>query len=401
VKTADAIVCGAGVIGCAIARELAGDGASVTVLERGCPGDEASGAAAGLLTIQSDYSSDTPFARFCRHSGALYPALVASLADETGIDVPFTVCGTLRVASDAEDARAMKELAAWQESVPWTIERVSGDRLRLLSGGALSPRFHEGQYFCDEAVVDNRELVRALRVSAERRGARFRTGCPALSVTVENGACTGVATPEGGLRAGAVIDAAGAWAAFDPALSFPIPIRPVRGQIVELSADEGPPPCVLSCGGFYVAPRERGRILLGSTVEEAGFEKAVIAEAVAGLITRAVALAPRLSRARFVAAWAGLRPAAPDGLPILGETPLAGFFLATGHFRNGILLAPATARLLADILSGKAPAFDLEPFALERFERAPGFDSPLQRETRLVRSPNARKRKDLKLGYRE
>ena len=378
VKAPDVIVCGAGVIGCAIARELASAGAAVTVVERGRPGEEASGAAAGLLTTQADIASDSPFARLCRESGALYPALVASLARETGIDVPFTVCGTLRVAADAEDARAMSELAAWQESVGWTIERVSGGRLVELSGRTLSPEFREGLYFREEAVIDNRELVRALQISAESRGARFVTGRPAVAVIIESRACVGVVTPEGNMAAGAVIDAAGCWAAFDPALSFPIPIRPLRGQIVELAADEGPPPCVLHCGGFYVAPRERGRILLGSTVEDVGFDNAVTAGAVEDLVSRAISLAPRLSGARFVAAWSGLRPVAPDGLPILGETPLANFYLATGHFRNGILLAPATARVLVDAVLGRRTDVDVVPFGLARFDASGPDDGPFR-----------------------
>lgn len=380
----DVVVCGAGVIGCAIARELARSGAKVTLLDRDHPGSEASGAAAGLLTSQADLALDSPFSRLCHDSGALYPELSRELFDETGIDVHHSPCGTLRVAVDAADARHMTELVRWQRAAGWRVDTVSGGDVAELSGGALGPEIREALYFPDEAVVDNRELVRAFRTGAERHGARVVTGRPARAVLLDRGSCAGVRTPEGDIAAGAVVDAAGAWADFDPELPFSIPVRPVRGQIVEVAEESGSIPRVLMRGGFYVAPREHGRILLGSTAEEAGFDKRVTAEGLAGLTSRAIALAPRLSRARFVAAWAGLRPAAPDGLPILGKTPIPGFYLAAAHFRNGLLLAPATAMALTDLVLGREARVDISAFSVARFQ-APGanFDYALQGETRL------------------
>jgi len=372
VKRADVIVCVAGAIGCAIARELAGSGASVALLDRHHPGAEASGAAAGLLTTQADAPADSPFARLCHASGALYPHLARDLFDETGIDVHLSRCGTLRVAApDGADAGEMAELADWQAAAGWPVERVSGQDLAELSGGALSSEIADALHFPEEAVVDNRELVRALRTSAERRGARVLPGRAVRSILLgPDGSCAGVGTPEGDVAGETVIDAAGAWSDLDPALPFPIPVRPVRGQIVEVAEGGGGVPRVLMREGFYVAPREHGRILLGSTAEEAGFDKRVTVEGIRDLTTRAVALAPRLSRARFVDAWAGLRPAAPDGLPILGETPVPGFYLATAHFRNGILLAPGTAMAIADLVQRRPPRFDIAPYSVGRFDAA-------------------------------
>ena len=368
-RSPDVVVCGAGVIGCAIARELAGEGARVALLERDRPGAEASGAAAGLLTAQADGVSDSPFARLCHASGALYPDLARELLEETGIDVHLSRCGTLRVAaSDGGDSGEMADLARWQTAAGWRVERVAGEDLAELSGGSLAPEIVEALFFPDEAVVDNGELVRALRTSAERRGARVLPGRAVRSVLLgPDGSCAGVGTPEGDIAAGAVVDAAGAWADLDPTLPFPIPVRPVRGQIVEVADDAADVPRVLTRAGFYVAPRERGRILLGSTVEEAGFDKRVTVEGIRDLTARAVALAPRLSRARFVGAWAGLRPAAPDGLPIVGETPVRGFYLAAAHFRNGLLLAPATAAAIGDLVRRVAPRFDFGPYSVVRF----------------------------------
>ena len=382
--SADVVVCGAGVIGCAIARELALSGASVTLLDRDQPGSEASGAAAGLLTSQADLYVDSPFSRLCHDSGALHPELARELRAETGIDVHLSRCGTLRVPADDADARRMTELARWQGEAGWRVEAVSGADLAELSGEALGPGIREALHFPDEAVVDNRELVRALRAGAERHGARVLAGREVEAVLLDRGSCAGVRTRAGDIAAGAVVDAAGAWAGFDPALPFSIPVRPVRGQIVEVAEESGSIPRVLMRGGFYVAPRENGRILLGSTAEEAGFDKSVTAEGVAGLTSRAIGLAPRLSRARFVAAWAGLRPAAPDGLPILGKTPVSGFYLAAAHFRNGLLLAPSTAMALTDLVLGRAARFDISAFSVFRFQ-APGknFDYALQGETPL------------------
>ena len=356
----------------------------MTLLERDRPGAEASGAAAGLLTLQADSISDSPFARLCHDSGALYPSLARALADETGIDVGHSPCGTLRVPADAAEAKAMNDLCRWQRSAGWRVESISGDGLAGLSGGALAPEISEALYFPDEAVVDNRELVRALRTDAERHGARVLTGHEVRAIRFDRGVCGGVRTSGGDIAAGVVVDAAGAWADFDPALPFSIPIRPVRGQIVEVAEDSGSIPRVLMRGGFYAAPREHGRILLGSTVEEAGFSRSVTAEGCATLTGRAIALAPRLARARFVAAWAGLRPAAPDDLPIIGITPVPGFLLAAGHFRNGILLAPATAAAIADLVLGRTPRYDISPYSAFRFnaERV-NFDYALQRETGL------------------
>ena len=373
-RSADAIVCGAGVVGCAIARTLAESGVRVVLLDRAGPASEASGAAAGLLTHQADLAADSPFARMRRHGGELYPGFIARLRDETGIDVFYARCGTLRVPADPADAAEMDALLRWQSTQGWRLERVSGDALHELSGGALAPDLVEAIHFPDEAVVDNRELVRALLASAERSGARFRIGT-ARAILRSGDLCTGLATDGGDLSAGAVVIASGAWSDFDPALPFRIPVRPVRGQIVEIAETSGALPKTLLQGGFYVAPRERGRILLGSTIEEAGFDRRVTLPGLQSLTSRALALAPRLARASFVGAWAGLRPAAPDGLPILGESPLRRLYLATAHFRNGLLLAPATAAAITRLVREGRPDVDLAPFSLERFGGPDGSGS--------------------------
>jgi glycine oxidase len=183
---------------------------------------------------------------------------------------------------------------------------------------------------------------------------------------LERGRCSGVETDEGTLSAGTVVDAAGAWAAFDLGLPFSVPVRPIRGQIVALRS-EGAPPARIACSeDAYVLPRPDGTVIVGSTLETVGFRKGVTAGAVARLIEAAARLVPRLSESRFEDAWSGLRPGTPDGWPILGASPVRGLYFAAGHFRNGILLAPVTARLVADAILGE-PAPGLEAFSIERF----------------------------------
>ena len=385
-KSPDVLVCGAGVIGCAVARELAARGAEVAVVERGSPGQEASGAAAGMLTASAYAIPGEPLSEICRAAAALYPALVDDLRSETGVDPHYSRCGSLRVPAGADDARALADLAARQERAGWTIERVDPARIADLAGAALS---FEGPAlsYPDEAVVDPRELVRGLRLSAECRGARFVTGTPVTGLRIDSGVCTGVRTPAEEIAAGAVVDAAGSWAGLAGAAGFAVPIVPVRGQIVELDAGAARPVRVIHRDHFYLAPREHGRLLAGATVEFAGYEKAVTAEAVASLLRRAIELLPALAGARFAGAWAGLRPAAPDGLPILGQTPLPGYFLAAGGFRNGVLMAPWVAHSVADAVLGGSNGAALQPFAMARFLRGSGkgsfWDSALHREMRL------------------
>jgi glycine oxidase len=238
------------------------------------------------------------------------------------------------------------------------------ERERAESG--LSPEVTAAVLFADEAAIEPRRLASAARLLAERRGARVRAGVGARRFVLERGRCAGVETDEGTLSAGTVVDAAGAWAAFDLGLPFSVPVRPIRGQIVALRS-EGAPPARIACSeDAYVLPRPDGTVIVGSTLETVGFRKGVTAGAVARLIEAAARLVPRLSESRFEDAWSGLRPGTPDGWPILGASPVRGLYFAAGHFRNGILLAPVTARLVADAILGE-PAPGLEAFSIERF----------------------------------
>jgi glycine oxidase len=362
----DILIVGGGVIGCALAAELATRGQRVTVIERGEPGLEASGAAAGMLTPQAEAHRRDGLFDLALESRNLYPQWAGALFEETGIDVGYRRTGILQCVFGEPGGQRLFPAYAWQCAAGLPVEEYSPAQLRRCLGGRLSPEVGEAVFFPDDAVVDPRRLMLALALAARRRGVRLRTGTAARRFLVRDGVCRGVETEEGPIEAKAVVDAAGAWAAFDRDLAPPPPVAPVRGQIVELSIPDQPLPSVVSSDEVYLVPRPDGTVLLGSTLELVGFRKGVTAEAVQRLIAAAVRLVPSLKAARFVSAWSGLRPGTTDGLPVLGRSPVPGLFYATGHYRNGILLAPVTARILADLLTGGSER-DLSAFSISRF----------------------------------
>lgn len=358
----DVLIVGGGAIGCALARELAGRGAAVTVLERAKPGAEASGAAAGLIAPHAEGLPPGPFFDLAAESRRLYPAWCAELERETGLPVGWTPAGVLRCDLDGR-----ADFSPWldRRASGFPVEEVDRDGVQRIARGLVSREARGGLFFREDASVDPRRLTRALWESAEKRGVRFVLGAKARRFLVSENRCRGVETDGASFQAGAVVDAAGAWAAFDPATA-PVPVKPVRGQIVRLAGTPPFLPCVVQSADVYVVPRADGSLLLGSTEEDVGFRKEVTARAVAALIDAACRLVPSLARAQFTDAWSGLRPASRDALPVLGPSHLPGLFFAAGHFRNGILLAPVTAVRVADAIledSGES----LAPFSAARF----------------------------------
>lgn len=360
-KGADVVIVGGGVVGCALARELAGRGAAVIVVERAEPGAEASGAAAGLLAPQAEGLPAGPLFDLALESRRLYPKWVEELALETGIDPGYRRCGILRgiFAGMAEQW----DPCAWQLERGLSVERLKGEEIAALARARLSEEVRQAIFFPEDGLVNNRRLTRALWVAAERRGVTFAIGRTARRLLARGGRCVGVQTEDAIIEAPQIVNAAGAWAAFDP--EFPVPVEPVRGQIVEVQSPAPDLSIVVESEDVYVVPRGDSW-LLGSTMEHAGYEKQVTAGAIGRLIAAAARLLPSLESASFLRAWSGLRPATPDGLPVLGRGILPGLFLATGHYRNGILLAPVTALALADEIAGTSSR-DLAPFSIERF----------------------------------
>ncbi len=367
--SADVLIVGGGVIGCALAAELQARGQRVVVVERGEPGAEASSAAAGMLSPQSDATEPSPFFDLAMESHRLHPGWASSLFEETGIDVGYRKTGSYRCRfGDSEPGSAAFD---WQRDRGLRVESRNSGELELELEGRLSAEVASALYFPDEAAVNPRILARAAWVSAERRGARILSDTTARTLIIEEGVCRGILTDAGPIPAGAVVNAAGAWAASFGGGGATVPVFPVRGQIVEVRLEGKPLTAIVSSEEAYVVPRADGTALLGSTAEHVGFRKGVTAGAVRALVTAGTRLLPSLSSARFESAWSGLRPGTPDGLPILGASAVRGLFFAAGHFRNGILLAPATARRLADLIVDGRGAEALAPFSADRFSATP------------------------------
>lgn len=368
---ADVVVVGGGLIGCAIAGELARRGARVMVVERAEPGIGASGVAAGMLAPLAEAPEEGPFSTLAQASFELYPEFVARLQAASGIDVGYRRDGKIELALDEARESELRRAYSRYLEAGHDVEWLDGVAARLLEP-ELATGVLGGLYISREQQVDIRYLARAAWIAASRDGVRFRLGTPVAGVVLRGEKVRGVRLADGTeLETGRVVVAAGSWSAQLAGLPRPLPVIPVRGQIVVL---ESCPPLLdrtVGTGRCYLVPRRDGRVVVGATMEMAGFDDRVTGAGVHGLLDAALEAVPALADAEVVELRAGLRPGTPDGLPILGADPHAsGLFYATGHHRNGILLAPITARLLAEVLTGQEPAIPLSPFAPERFGEA-------------------------------
>jgi glycine oxidase len=369
------VVIGAGLIGLGVAYELARRGATVRVLDESEPGRGASWAGAGMLAPYTEAPESPPFAAFCADSLARYPAFVAGLAADGGVDARLRLDGLLEAAYDpAEADRLRKNVAALRaRGVParW-LERDEARMLEPALGATLL-----GASLCEaEGHVDNRRLGRALRAACEALGVRIEAGAGRVAVEANARRVLGVRGPDGFTGADYVVNATGAWAADLEGLPehARVPVRPVKGQMLALAMPRGLVRRVLWVPGAYLVPRDDGRLLIGATVEEARFDTRVTAKGIRDLLDAALAALPALGDLAVAETWAGLRPGSPDGLPFLGATDVAGYVVATGHYRNGILLTPATAVAIADVVEGR-PAPHLAPFSLRRLYERAGPDS--------------------------
>ncbi len=364
------LVVGGGIIGCATAHELARRGCRVTVLERGTPGGEASSAAAGLLAPLGESARPGPFQQLALESWRLYPEVVAELGRVTGIDVEYMTTGTLYPLFTSRDLEAAHERRSWPLAREFGIQIVGDSELRGLEP-ALAKDLPAALLVRGDHWVNNQRLVTAYAAAAARRGVEIRTGAEVGRIVVERGGVGAIMVDGERLEAERVLLAAGAWSGTLAAgLGATLPVGPVRGQM--LAVANIPPLLTHAVHGdeVYLVPRPSGELLIGATVEKVGFVRAVTPEGLGGLIRAAMALVPNLGARPITRSWCGFRPWAPDGLPVLGPWPgIAGLYVATGHFRNGILLAPITAALLTRcIVDGDIPS-SLTPFLPSRVIR--------------------------------
>ena len=355
----DCIIVGAGIIGMLSARALHDAGLEVCVLERSAAGRESSWAGGGILSPLYPWRYPAPVSRLARASQRVYPQLAETLARESGIDPEYRCSGLLML-----DAGEQDRARAWAAEYDVRIELPAGDRIPALEP-ALAVR-EAGVLFPDVGQVRNPRLVRALRRSLEVRGIPVREHRTVEGIAVEDGRVRGVVTAEGVLPARAVVVAGGAWSAGLLAQTgIRLPVEPVRGQMILYRAEPGMLRHIVLHRGRYLIPRRDGRILFGSTLERVGFDKSTTAEARTSLCTDAESLLPALAGCRIEHHWAGLRPGSPAGVPFIGEHPgIRQLFVNTGHFRNGVVLAPASVQLLTELVLGHTPSLDPAPYRL-------------------------------------
>ncbi len=369
----DVLIIGGGVIGLSIARELHLRGVgSITVLEKGVCGEEASWAAAGMLGPQAEADQMGPMFEMQCESRDLYPDFAAALHEETGVDIELDRAGTLYLAFDDADTVHLKKRFEWQRAAGLPVEELTAaDAMR--EEPEIADAVQGALYFPGDWQVENRKLVEALQRFAELNGIEVREQEPAENVLVEDGKVTGVETASGKYPAGRVVLATGAWSSHikigDELLPFAV--EPVRGQILALHSEGRMFRHVIYSRRGYLVPRAGGRLLIGSTSENVGFDRSTTSSAESKLREAANEISPALADLRVMDQWSGLRPMAPDGLPVLGEIAGAkGLFVATAHYRNGILLAPATAQIVADFLIDGLRSRYLEHFGPDRFARS-------------------------------
>lgn len=363
----DVLVIGGGVIGLTAAYFLARDGVRVEVVDQGDFGQEASWAGAGILPPGNPDHARTPFDQLRAHSAALFPTLSAELRERTGIDNGYVRCGGLELL-EVESETAAQE---WRgEGI--AFEKLNEKELRRLEP-AIALGLGTAYHLPDMAQLRNPRHLKALLAGCESNGVRLRPGCPVQGFERQGDRVTAIRTGTGLLQAGRFLLAAGAWTdGLLEQVGWRPGIHPVRGQIALLHTDVPLFRRILLQGPRYLVPRPDGRILVGSTEEDAGFDKRTTAGAIGGLLAFAITLVPGLVEAHLERCWAGLRPGSPDGLPFLGPVPgLDNLFVAAGHFRAGIQLSPATGLVMKELLLGQKLTVALESFRLDRMPVPP------------------------------
>lgn len=360
------VIVGAGVMGCAIAAKLARRDCQVTVLDRAAPGGEASSAAAGILGAGVECGEPGPLLELCNHSLALWPDFATSLRQRVGFGFGWDTCGAIEVARDARTALALdrkgQRLAAIGAGLAprWLDAHELRVRVPELAEDVCGGLLHPG-----DGQVEPALLAKALAIDAMRCGAQVHSGCTVRGLLVQHGQVTGVACDNETVKADVVVLASGAWTQnLLAGIALRTGVRPIRGQLALVELPLPPLRPVLTWQGGYVVPRHDGRVVIGATSEDTGFDKRVTAGGLLHLLAMATSVLPVLAMGELRDHWAGLRPMAGDGLPLLGPHPqIGGLVLATGHHRNGILLVPATAQLVAQVVLQAETSMDLAPFS--------------------------------------
>jgi glycine oxidase ThiO len=381
----DITVIGGGVIGLSCAWKLARAGARVQLLERGAlPGEEASWAAAGLIAAHGQIgghsadathgpkpvltASETALRDLCLHSRSLYEEFAREVEAESGVDVGLCL-NSPRPGDTIQPGIVHIAAGDVYFDSDEGIEEITQERARQLSGVELHAPGSRFFWLANEGQVESRALLQALLVAAQKAGVEVRAATPVTGFDVADGRISSIHAQGEKLPCERILWATGAWAGQSKGLSSQClpPVSPLAGQVMALRPRQLPR-CIIYYGGVYMVPRRSGQLVLGATSDDTGFDKPITPAGGAQLFESAKALIPSLAQSSIEGQWCGLRPATPDGLPVMGATPLPNFTLATGHFRNGILLAPVTAQMLTrHLLEGAQipSAFELARFGGE------------------------------------
>ncbi|MFQ5642402.1 MAG: glycine oxidase ThiO [Thiogranum sp.] len=357
----DCVVIGAGLIGMLSAYELASAGLQVTVLERGQPARESTWAGGGILSPLYPWRYPDPVNELASWSQRAYPDFCQRLEEYSGVDPQWTLSGLM--IADIDDRQAVRR---WSERFEARLDWLEGDGARKIEPGlGLVPE--SAAWMPEVAQVRNPRLAQALRVTLENMGVEIRPDCPARGWKIEAGRIRAVHTPEGELGADSFDVASGAWSTdLLRSTGISLPVEPVRGQMILYRGTPRLVSCITLYRGRYVIPRRDGRVLVGSTLEYVGFDKSTTQQGLDDLSRAAIELIPELAALPIEQHWSGLRPGSPDGTPLVGPHPgIDNLYINAGHFRNGVVLGPATARLLADQLLGRPVILEKTPYLPE------------------------------------
>jgi glycine oxidase len=374
-KKFDVAIAGAGLIGGSIALELARAGLRVGLFDRQEPGRESSWAGAGILSPAPESASMIPLVPLAKASMAIYPEFVRMVEEISGQSAGYRPKGTLQAIFSRDAREELSTVIALHHGLGLKAEPLSAADARELEP-SLSEELEAGVLRPNEASVDNRALTQAVLEAASRSGVQFFPESGAEAIWREGGRCTGLHLKHEKIEAQWTVIAAGCFSAKIEGVAAYAPVRPAKGQMVALRADNLKIERVLWSEKIYLVPRNDGRILAGATVEYTGFDRGLTAGGLEKVLAGALELSPGLAAAHVEETWAGLRPDSPDHLPILGPADLDGLLIATGHFRGGILLTPITARLVREWITLQNVSVDWERFSPMRFQTASAHGAP-------------------------
>lgn len=364
----DILLIGGGVTGLTTALKLADRGVSVTLIDRQSAGREASWAGAGMLPPGNLSFAVTPEARLRAYSHSLWNDFAADLLERTGIDSGYHICGAVEVFATGDESDSREQFRKWSEEKIRFQLLARADAERLVAD--LNPQFDSVAFLPDFGQIRNPRHMQALQAACRQRGVEIIEHSEFVNLVVDHDRVAEVRLSNRTLQFDRVCITAGAWStSILKPLGFRIPIKPIRGQIVQLQLPAQPFRCVIESGRRYLVPRRDGLILVGSTEEDVGFVKQNTTEGVASLLDFARAMVPALAQAEVVRSWAGLRPGSPDELPLLGAVPgFSNLFVGAGHFRSGLQMSPASGTILADLMLGLKPVISLDGLTADRFE---------------------------------